>query len=592
MKEYKKPGLALYLTVRCIQDDVERGMEFFSKHLNISKVYLETYRDGYFTEKERLLELKGFFEKMGIRTSGAITPTVMQSQKCDFTIEEPGVYGSGGTARGESQNTRKDERSTCQTLCYTREEHRAIIQKAAEYTAELFDEVILDDFFSTCCTCPECIKAKGEKTWQSFRLEQMAEVSKNLVVNPAKAVNHGVNMIIKYPNWYESYQEKGYNPKAQRDIFDEIYTGTETRDPNYSAQHLPRYGSYSLMRWMESVKRGCNGGGWIDPLDSLPNLGYYLEQAYLTFFAKGRELTLFCYSWLINTPFIPLLGFELQKLYKTLEVLGEPMGISVYEPFDASGEDHLYDYLGMLGLALEPECVFKNGSSMVMLTKNSAVDENILEKVKEHLLGGGDICITSGFLKAMVNRGIGEITTAWYTDKKITSDSFLLSGLHSFCDNCCIGRSLTVPAVDYTVSTAEAIVSLCTGDNNFPILLKNKYGNGNVYTLTIPDDFGEVYNFPPQVLGLIRQHLMKDLGVYFEGSEKIGIFLYNNNTFIIESFQNRSSSVIIHVNGKNRRLIDALSGETIKPITIREHESLFKIETAPVLYKVLKIEEM
>ena len=56
-------------------------------------------------------------------------------------------------------------------------------------------------------------------------------------------------MIIKYPNWIESYQETGYNPEAQAEIFDYVYTGTETRDPLFTHQHLPRYSSYSLMRF-------------------------------------------------------------------------------------------------------------------------------------------------------------------------------------------------------------------------------------------------------------------------------------------------------------------------------------------------------
>jgi len=34
-------------------------------------------------------------------------------------------------------------------------------------------------------------------------------------VDLAKSVNPNVNFIIKYPNWYESYQETGYNPGKQ-----------------------------------------------------------------------------------------------------------------------------------------------------------------------------------------------------------------------------------------------------------------------------------------------------------------------------------------------------------------------------------------
>ena len=51
------------------------------------------------------------------------------------------------------------------------------------------------------------------------------------IVDYAKEINPKCHFIIKYPNWYESYQECGYNPEKQKDIFDAIYTGTESRDP-------------------------------------------------------------------------------------------------------------------------------------------------------------------------------------------------------------------------------------------------------------------------------------------------------------------------------------------------------------------------
>ena len=88
----------------------------------------------------------------------------------------------------------------------------------------------------------------------------------------------------------EAYQETGYDPILQKDIFDEIYTGTETRDPVNTDQHLPRYLSFSLMRYMEDMAPGRNGGGWFDPFDCRL-LDYYLEQAYLTAFSKPRECT-------------------------------------------------------------------------------------------------------------------------------------------------------------------------------------------------------------------------------------------------------------------------------------------------------------
>ena len=110
-----------------------------------------------------------------------------------------------------------------------------------EYTARNFDEIIIDDFFFTSSKTDADIQAKGDKSWTRFRLYLMAEVSRNLLVGPARKVNPRVKMVIKYPNWYEHYQYSGYNLEDEPKIFDGVYTGTETRDPTKGNQHLQQY---------------------------------------------------------------------------------------------------------------------------------------------------------------------------------------------------------------------------------------------------------------------------------------------------------------------------------------------------------------
>jgi len=47
-------------------------------------------------------------------------------------------------------------------------------------------------------------------------------------------------------------------------IFDGIYTGTETRDPEMTDQNLQPYESYQIFRYFENIAPGRNGGGWVD----------------------------------------------------------------------------------------------------------------------------------------------------------------------------------------------------------------------------------------------------------------------------------------------------------------------------------------
>lgn len=133
----------------------------------------------------------------------------------------------------------------------------------------------------------------------------------------AKEINPDINVIVKFPQWYEVFNETGYDLKMEPALFDSIYTGTETRNPEYCAQHLPKYLSYFVMRYLESAAPGRNLGGWFDPYECTYNLTSYLEQGYLTLFAKAKEVTLFCLDSIIKDPsfrlFAPAVGELLRK---------------------------------------------------------------------------------------------------------------------------------------------------------------------------------------------------------------------------------------------------------------------------------------
>ena len=227
----------------------------------MDKVYLETHRDTIVADEATIEGARRFFQERGIRTSGGITLTV-------------------------------NERNRFETYCYTKPAHRQKVQEIVEYTARLFDQVILDDFFFTNCKCASCIQAKGDSTWTEFRLALMAEAAQNLVLGPAKAVNPRVKVVVKYPNWYEHFQGLGFDLEGEPPLFDGLYTGTETRDPVYSNQHLQPYHGYSIMRYFENIKPGGNGGGWVDT-GGMRTLDRYAEQLWLTLLAKAPEITLF-----------------------------------------------------------------------------------------------------------------------------------------------------------------------------------------------------------------------------------------------------------------------------------------------------------
>ncbi len=314
---------------------LEDSWNQISHQVMIDKIYLETHRDKIIVDEKTLESAIQFFKSKGLKVAGGIT----------FTM---------------------DEGNNFQTFCYSNPEHRQKAKEIAEYTARHFDEFILDDFFFTNCKCDLCIKAKGNMSWTDYRLKLMTEAARDLIINPAKAVNPKVKVIIKYPNWYEHFQGLGFNLETEPAMFDGIYTGTETRDPVYSNQHLQQYESYLIIRYFDNIAPGRNGGGWVDPGGAF-YMDRYAEQFWLTLFAKAPEITMFDYRSL-QTPIRPAqrgawqgnqtsfdfdammkpvvtkdgqsinpttaraAGMSFEQVDKFLGYLGNPVGIKSYRP--------------------------------------------------------------------------------------------------------------------------------------------------------------------------------------------------------------------------------------------------------------------
>jgi len=558
---------AIYVTIRNMEEIAanpecfEKEFAFIEKHIQLDKVYLETYRGRHLVDKTKVLKVKEFFANKGIQTSGGITTDV--SANWEFL-----------------------------SFCYTNQEHLEQLKKIVQYTAELFDEIILDDFYFTNCKCDSCIKTKGARSWSEFRTDRLKEVSEGIIIKTAKQVNPNVNLIIKYPNWYDEYQNTGYNLKDEPQIFDQIYTGTETRDPKYTQQNLQRYLSYFLIRYLENVKPDGNGGGWFDTFDCLYNLGSYAEQGYLTLFAKAKEVTLFCMSSLLRRDniFVPIAGFVFDQVDQFLGELGTPIGIPCYKPYHSSGEYYLHSYLGMLGLPLEPMPEFPTGSELVLLTESAKDDPLIMGYIKEQLTSGKKVVITSGLLKALNGNGFEDIAQIRYTDHKVAVSKFAYPFYEcSFGNYVDAAKKILIPQIELSTNDCTPLIVGFGENKNYPILIQVKYGSGILYVLTIPEDFGDLYHLPDAILGQIRRNLTNPAGIWLEGPANVGLFLYDNNTLIVESFLPYHSDVKICF-AEEVKLFDLQSGARMEDRN-SDTSAEFQFKMAPTTYRVFRYQK-
>lgn len=538
---------------RVTEEQLRKDADFFQKYVKLDKIYLETYRDE-FAEREKLEMVKRVMAEYGIEVSGGITTVTPDLNESD-----------------------KKRQRLFNTFCYCNEPMRARLKEVSEYTASLFDEFIIDDFFFTQCMCQDCIREKGNRSWKEFRLAKMLEVSENLIIKPAKKINPKVKIIIKYPNWRESFQETGYNPGEQRKIFDSIYTGTETRHGAQQDQHLPRYLSYSLMRYFENVAPGRNGGGWFDPFEC-DRIDTYLEQAYLTAFSKPKEIMMFCWPALAGDKRATPLGFMYDRLDAVLGNLGTPRGLKVYIPFDSQGDDHIEDYLGMAGVPMEPVCDFPEFNaesctvfeSSVLVTAASLADKNIVQKLRQFVEKGGHAIATSSFMIGAFQKypEIEELTSVRYTNRRLTADEFQCPSNHSHVRNYIKSNgNIEFPLLEHRNNASWSIINAGHGEYHESIMCYDTYGTGRFTVLTLPEMPSRIYNLPPQVLTAVREELEVS-GIWLDCAAGVSLFTYDNGTFGLYCYTWDGCAPLdlnVHICGKAKEIERIPDSDTPNP---------------------------
>ncbi len=559
------------------REELEKQLAFMEKYLRIDKIYLEPWR-GELASHEQIEMCRQVLEAHGIEVAGGLTTVI------------PTPEGAVPKAR------------LFDTFCYNDPAMRKKLKEVSTFIGSHFDEFIIDDFFFTDCACEDCIRERDaynrrngitDGSWQSYRLDLLRRISQEDIIGPAKTANPRCRITIKYPNWAESYQETGYNPREQRKLFDRVYTGTETRDPVTTDQHLPRYLSYSLMTYFESMWPGHNGGGWFDTFD-VHITEHYLEQAYLTAFAKPQEIMLFCFQSIYDNMLTAALGYQLDKLDDVLDHAGNPIGISCYLPDDSQGEDNLQDFLGMVGFPVLLTPYFPENAQQILLTRAAASDPDILTKLDTYLRSHtGTVLVTTGFIDAV--KGFERFSSIRLRHRSITARQYRVEEcLPQDWPACSFPEGaapVTFPVAEFRNNATWAIVKAVHQEESYGILLRDSYGQGTIYTLAVPDSFPDLYRIPSLALSRIRQAIPVN-GIWLEGAPRISLFPYDNDTFILYPYvMDGTQREIVRIHIRNAsRLTLPLSGKEILPLYKRDEESVFEVPAIPGQYVLYRID--
>jgi len=497
---YRSFIVSTYVTERTMHQlmdgelDPAESWSNLTRNLKIDKIYLEVMRNHTLVDEAGLEKLKKFYEAQGVQVCGGLA----------FSISETRGY---------------------EGFDYANPADRAFFQKSVAMAARHFNEILLDDYFFFDRKTDYDIKAKGNRSWTQYRLDTMREVVKDLLMKTAREVNPRCKVIVKMANWYDQYAGMGNDTEFVPRMVDGMFSGTESRLWVGQEQHLQPYLSYDIMRFMDNLKPGVNKGGWVDQGGAIP-IDRYSEQLEDTVFARCPEMCCFNYGGMIravpsfaitNRPwddeptslnlaevqktiplgesptFADIAAYTLGQVDKVLIHIGKPVGVKTYTPYHATGEEFLHDYLGMIGLPMDIFPYFPTNADMVLLTEQAKFDPHIIQKIKAQLEAGKSVCVTSGFLRAMQNKGIEDICELESTGVTVPVRRFSFAGGPGARFRGGFGRAssnaleaardILIPEIKYfNILTHDAwgdVLGVSPGGTTYPILLSCDYSKGS-----------------------------------------------------------------------------------------------------------------
>jgi hypothetical protein len=440
----------------------------WAKDSGLTKVYVESFRKD-FVERSVLEKARDYFQDQGFEVDGCVT-----------TVGFPKNSWRPGQKQGDHE-----------VPCYSHLPNWDLMETIFRRTAAVFNTIMIDDFLFTYCECDDCKAAAAGRSIEDYHADVMHEMSVERILKPAKEVNPGCKIIIKYPNWYDNFHARGYDVIRQTGVFDYIWAGNETREPDNA-----RWGRYAqtqafyLQDWDQKISDEKCMGGWYDWIETKPET--YLEQARNTILGGARESMLFCYHGLTDND----LGVSDNKAFRAEReglhrlaylISGKKrVGIRAPKKMDADPpvEKFIYGYLGMLGLPVIADVKLDKEAPALILGPQAAAFSDVRRFARDFAGAGKPVVLTKGF-----------------------SD---LTGL-------------TLPG--------------------FPALDSGACGT-RVY--------GDHWNLMdiPNLDGL-RRYLLRPFGVTFTAPSRVALNLYDDDMEVIQNFNNEAAGLTLDLAGRN-----------------------------------------
>ena len=516
--------MSIYMTAHAVRDFLKKDKLFrrfidVAKALDVTRVYVENYRDGLLLGDDEV-------DAMVKRLSG------------DFEL-------AGGTAIGTwGSGWFSYEDYGFRVACISDDGNKRLIADAMRHLASHFNEVLIDDFWAQWCHSEHDVElfnkmyglalSRGElmraigggdrrilDLWAGYSASVLFDVSENFVVKPAREVNKGVKVNLKVAEWREDFPHRGLMLSRLAQLFDKVYVGTESREGT------EQYGSFLITEYVRAIVGDKLGGVWFDTFnglysDSLISPSIYLKQLWFSSLTSVSEIVLFdAYSLIMEdrAKYIDSVKAEepMLKAMHANQTVGK-LGILV-PSVQVSGvvfDRYIQDYLGMIGVPLRPINVneIKEGD-YVLVTEHLIGTMDMLDLARR----GVNLVVTSGASELIAEGALGyEGFNLLGLDKNDPIVSPSMDALHLISNNHTYSYTHRRPGAFpvgpiLNVVNGKVLIEASNGTGRFPVVYVNEYGRSRVYVVNLTKYAPYLKDYYPE----LARRIIRDIAFEYIG---------------------------------------------------------------------------
>jgi len=447
---------------------------------------------------------------------------------------------------------------------YNNQKDMAALEKRMRSLAQVFDDIILDDWLFTTAVDEKSVEERGNQSWADYRSKLILTQSKKYIIDPAKKVNPKVQVTIKYPNWYEGHRTNGYDVYYESLLFDHMAVGIETRNRMTHDQHIPIYSAYIFQKWWPSVEPKKWVGSWLDNYDMKGDSNDYVAQVWQAVLAQTPEIILWCGGQLypknpssdVYPHFVNMLP-EFDRIAGLIK--GDSRGIPMYLPYGSTGEYNIFAYLGMAGIPITPVATFPTESKNAIFTLHSLSEGSLkpdtlfAQKLLDRLRNGKDVFMTWGLWKKLRTTELkNSLNLLPVSEGSVTSDQFRLrEGWRQ--EMIKSEKPITFPKIATTTWPYVRDIAVERDDYDYGVLFHVQYLKGNIYILNMPDNSYDLLRLPARALNIIRRAFNDDLKIELNGPGGVGLYLFGINQYVLYNMSDEIASMKLRSLQKNMK---------------------------------------